>query len=119
MLACHFFQIKNVAAFVQRWAGAGLAVGLPHCRDSPLRLRHSSLVYSSTRGHKEMSSIFFFLLINSALVYEPKCGRVGGGGGRGCGVSANEYICKHGALINVGDLTPYLTYVFYPCINYQ
>jgi hypothetical protein len=30
--------------------------------------------------------------------------------GRGCGVSANEYSCTHGAQINVGDLTPYLTY---------
>jgi hypothetical protein len=34
-------------------------------------------------------------------------------GGGGCGVSAKEYIkeysCAHGAQINVGDLTPYLT----------
>jgi hypothetical protein len=28
----------------------------------------------------------------------------------GCGVSANEYSCTHGAQINLGDLTPYLTY---------
>jgi hypothetical protein len=39
-------------------------------------------------------------LTNSALVYEPKRG-VGG-----CGVSANEYSCAHGAQINFGDLTP-------------
>jgi hypothetical protein len=32
-----------------------------------------------------------------------------GGGGR-CGISANEYSCAHGAQINFGDLTPYLTY---------
>jgi hypothetical protein len=33
------------------------------------------------------------------------------GGGRGsCGVSANEFNCTHGAQINFGDLTPYLTY---------
>jgi hypothetical protein len=32
------------------------------------------------------------------------------GGGGGCGVSANENICAHGAQINFGDLTPYLTY---------
>ncbi len=44
-------------------------------------------------------------LTNSALVYEPKCG-----GGGGCGVSANEYSCAHGAQINFGDLTHYLTY---------
>jgi hypothetical protein len=44
-------------------------------------------------------------LTNSALVYEPKCG-----GGGGCGVSANEYSCKHGAQINFGDLTPYFSY---------
>jgi len=33
--------------------------------------------------------------------------------GRGLGVvgaSANEYSCAHGAQINFGDLTPYLTY---------
>ncbi len=29
---------------------------------------------------------------------------------RVCGVSANEYRCGHGAQINFGDLTPYLTY---------
>jgi hypothetical protein len=31
-------------------------------------------------------------LTNSALVFEPKCGGRGGGGGH-CGVSANEYSC--------------------------
>ncbi len=53
----------------------------------------------------------------SALVYEPKCGSRGVG--VGCGVSANEYSCAHGAQINVGDLTPYLTYaktqILWPC----
>ncbi len=29
---------------------------------------------------------------------------------RTCGVSADEYSCAHGAQINFGDLTPYLTY---------
>jgi hypothetical protein len=33
-----------------------------------------------------------------------------GEGGCGCGASANEYSCAHGAQINFGDLTPYLTY---------
>ncbi len=32
------------------------------------------------------------------------------GGGVRCGVSANEYSCAYGALINFGDLTPYVTY---------
>ncbi len=32
-------------------------------------------------------------------------------GGGGFGVSANEYSCAHGAQINFGDLTSYLTYV--------
>jgi hypothetical protein len=32
-------------------------------------------------------------------------------GGGGCGDSANEYSCAHGAQINFWDLTPYLTYV--------
>jgi hypothetical protein len=42
-------------------------------------------------------------LTNSALVYAQM--RV-----KDCGVSANEYSCAHGAQINFGDLTPYLTY---------
>jgi hypothetical protein len=41
-------------------------------------------------------------LTNSALEYEPKF--------EGRGVSAKEYSCAHGAQINFGDLTPYLTY---------
>ncbi len=32
------------------------------------------------------------------------------GGWERCGASANEYSCAHGAQINIGDLTPYLTY---------
>ncbi len=40
------------------------------------------------------------------------CGGMGGGGGYG--VSANEYSCAHGAQINFGDLTPYLTYASFP-----
>ncbi len=31
-------------------------------------------------------------------------------GGEVAGVSANEYSCAHGAQLNFGDLTPYLTY---------
>ncbi len=31
-------------------------------------------------------------------------------GGGGSGVLKNEYSCAHGAQINFGDLTPYLTY---------
>ncbi len=42
-------------------------------------------------GHKEMASTW---LTNSTLVY-----------GVGCGVSANEYSCPHGAQINFEDLT--------------
>ncbi len=60
-------------------------------------------------GHKKMSST---LLTDSALVHEPKWG---GGGGCGCvvsaiGLSQCEYSCAHGAQLNFGDLTPYLTY---------
>jgi hypothetical protein len=32
------------------------------------------------------------------------------GGGGCCGVSANKYSCAHGAQINIGNLTSYLTY---------
>ncbi len=53
---------------------------------------------SAPGGHKEMSSI---LATNTALVLEPKWGR------EGCGVSANEDRCAHGAQINFKDLTPY------------
>jgi hypothetical protein len=34
-------------------------------------------------------------------------------GGWCCGVSANEHGCAHGAQINFGDLTPYLTYALH------
>jgi hypothetical protein len=43
-------------------------------------------------------------LTNSDLVYAQLRGE------GGCGVSASEYSCAHGAQINFGDLTPYLTY---------
>jgi hypothetical protein len=33
-----------------------------------------------------------------------------GGGGGGCGISANGDSCAHGAKINFGDLNPYLIY---------
>ncbi len=57
-------------------------------------------------GHNEMSSIlaepiapsYFFLV------------QMREEGGVACAVSANEYSCAHGAQINFGDLTPYLTY---------
>jgi hypothetical protein len=57
---------------------------------------------------KERNGYRLSWLTNSALVFEPKCGGMGGGGG--CGVSAIEYSCTHGVLINFRDLTPYLTY---------
>jgi hypothetical protein len=41
------------------------------------------------------------------------------GGGEGCGASANEYSCAHGAHINLGDLTPYITYVFEKSIKFK
>ncbi len=50
-------------------------------------------------------------LTNSALVNEPKCG-VGS-----CEASANEYSCALGAQTSFGDLTPYLTYAWYPYIK--
>ncbi len=56
------------------------------------------------QGVKKRCRLSF--LTNSALVYEPKCR----GRREGCGVSANEHSCVHGAQINFGDLTPYLTY---------
>jgi hypothetical protein len=35
--------------------------------------------------------------------------------GGGCDASANEYSCAHGVPINIGDLTPYLTYEVHIC----
>ncbi len=64
--------------------------------------------YFPARGVTKRCRLFW--LTNSALGYEPKCGG-GGGGVEGCGVSANEYSCEHGAQINFGDLILYLTYV--------
>jgi hypothetical protein len=60
---------------------------------------------TETRGsHIEMSSIF-------ADQRRPRIwAQMRGEGGGGGGVSANEYSCAHGAQINFGDLTPYLTY---------
>ncbi len=52
-------------------------------------------------------------LTNSALVYEPKCGGIGGGGVRGgmvAGGSSQLEQLYTGAHINFVDLTPYLTY---------
>jgi len=39
--------------------------------------------------------------------------------GGGCGVSANKYSCAHGAQINFGDLSPYLTYgeLYHTCAD--
>jgi hypothetical protein len=39
--------------------------------------------------------------------------------GVGCGVSANEDSCAHGAPINFGDLTPYLTFCAKKCEKFQ
>jgi hypothetical protein len=55
---------------------------------------------------QEMSPIFADQIATSYM--SPNRGR---GGGGGCGASANEYSCEHEAQINIGDLTPYLTYV--------
>ncbi len=60
-------------------------------------------LYSFLKNHHNRCT----LLTNSALIDEPKCG-----GGRGCWVSATEYIGAHGAQINFGYLTPYLIYEF-------
>ncbi len=46
----------------------------------------------------------------SWLPIEPSYMIPNAGGGRGLRGSANEYSCAHGAQINFGDLTPYLTY---------
>ncbi len=57
------------------------------------------IAYSS---YKEMSSIL--------ADQRPRIWAQMRGEGGSCGVSANEYSWAHGALINFGDLTPYLTY---------
>ncbi len=47
-------------------------------------------------------------LTNCALVYEPKCGG-------GCGGVSAKYSSAHGAQINFGVLTLYLSYDFDAC----
>jgi hypothetical protein len=64
-------------------------------------------VSSSGRGSK-IDVVYLGWLIAPSYM-SPKA-RVGGG----CGVSANEYSCAHGAQINFGDLTVYLTAEFGP-----
>ncbi len=60
-----------------------------------------SPIWGRSGGHKEMSLSW---LTNSAFVYEPKCGGL-------WGLSQRIQLCPaHGAQINFGDLTPYLTY---------
>jgi hypothetical protein len=46
-------------------------------------------------------------------------GTNGWGGGGGYGVSDIEYSCAHGARINFGDLTPYLTFAMTQIINFR
>jgi hypothetical protein len=52
-------------------------------------------------------------LTNSALVYESKCGGMGGGGEGGCVASANEYSCARHVTWSPNklfrDLSPFLT----------
>jgi hypothetical protein len=57
-----------------------------------------------------------FWLTNRALVFEPKFGEEEGGVAA-CGDSAKEYSCTHGAQINFGDVTTYLTYAAYKQFN--
>jgi hypothetical protein len=73
-------------------------------------LHFSALRITRSGGHKEMSSILADH--NSASYMSPNAGVWGGGY---CRASANEYSCAHGAQINFGDLTPYLTYARNKC----
>jgi hypothetical protein len=69
---------------------------------------YNFMVVSSFSKHRGVTKrCRLSLMTNSALVYKPKCGVEGGV----AGVLAKEYGCPHGAQINFGDLTPYLTYV--------
>ncbi len=84
----------------------------PSPRPSPvskLEGRYNLLTEGEGRGwgglgrHKEMSSIL-------ADQWRPRP-HMSPSGGRGvAGVSSNDYSCAHGAQVNFGDLTPYLTY---------
>ncbi len=50
-------------------------------------------------GHGDAKRCRLSLLTNSALVYESKCGGIGG-----CGVSANEYSCTHHVTLSPNKL---------------
>jgi hypothetical protein len=55
-----------------------------------------------TALHHILCEKYFIFNNKKQLVYDLICGGRGGGGG--CGVSANEYSCAHGAQIKFGDL---------------
>jgi len=105
-------------AFLWFFASNNFTYSLLHCM-SPCLLIPSSLCL--------LSVVSFFLSARCLLSTFPLglclhfsvpalsfAGRRGGV----AGVSANEYSCTHGAQINFGDLTPYLTYgvwcLFFP-----
>ncbi len=59
---------------------------------SPKRGEKYTFVFTVPQGVTKRCRLS--LLTNSALVHEPKCGGMGGGG-RGVKVSANEFRCAH------------------------
>jgi hypothetical protein len=69
-------------------------------------------MYGMDQGVTKRCRLFW--LTNSTLVYEPNAGE-----GGDCGVSANEDSCAHGAQINFGDPTPYLTYERKPSSSFK
>ncbi len=66
-----------------------------------------ALLVSKDRRHLFVTP--WSLLTNSALVYESKCGGMGGIAGSHP-MSTAVHITWHGAQINFGDLPPYLSY---------
>jgi hypothetical protein len=93
----HFFMKYNHVANMQHRT---------YCtRDIHIGTRHTELFPFKVKNQRFAETGRLFWLTNSALIFEPKCGR------GGCGVSANEHSCAHGAQINFRGLTTYLTYV--------
>ncbi len=72
---------------------------------TPSRYR-SACVPASTRGLQ--GDVVYLSWPKAHLVYEPKCG--GGGVARSQPMRTAVHSTWHGAQINFGDLTPYLTY---------
>jgi hypothetical protein len=104
---CSTYLVVQEVSKKVRQVGAGSRTSrrVSWCSFDLARSRFATCNENIHRNHGVIKTCRLSWLTNSTLVYEPKCG------GRGVlRVSGNAYSCTHGAQINFGDLTLYLTY---------